>query len=703
MRGHDWGAIREKYPLTEIVGHDVALKRAGREWKGCCPFHNEKSASFTIFDDGQRFHCFGCGASGDVIDYVSRHEGISAADAVARLTGGAAPKLTAQDATAREAWRAEQDAARAKQSADATAKASAAWHSAHAIDGAHPYLDRKGIAPHMARAKAGKLILPIYDADGEIMSVQTIAPDGAKRFFPDAPVMGGRVYIGINMGRTIICEGFATGASIYEAVPDQVCIAYSKLNMTRIAREMAELGRDIMLASDSGCADEMRELAAELDCPVAAPPQTHSDFNDMAQADGTDAVRAVFSEALLAHQQRPEPPEPEPFCAIDFADAIDFNEQDIPVRPWLVPGALLAGATHILAAPGGTGKSLLTLQFAIMLASGKPWGQWRPKRPCKVMVVNAEDDIDEQRRRISAARQVMDAGGYAIPKGGILVADNPSSILTADVDEKTKRLVSTPLVSQLVAMIRHHAIDVVIVDPFAETFSGDENSNNDAKWAMKIWRDDIARATGCAVYLVHHTVKGAGNGAGSADVIRGAGALVNSARLASTLFVMTEDEAESLGVDPEQRYRYVRYDDAKSNQSLVGARSWFEKISVVIGNGPEGSSDGGDEVGALRPWSPAGLETLPKERLAAILDAIDTGYIDSDGVCTDLPFTPNTRGNGARWVGALLMDMVGIEENAAKRMFRAMMDGGMVELRDYINPQNRRTAKGVYVIREGEE
>ena len=68
----DIHAIRAANPLPDIAAKLVALRPAGREWVACCPFHADRSPSFTIYDGGTRFHCFGCGASGDVLDFVQR-------------------------------------------------------------------------------------------------------------------------------------------------------------------------------------------------------------------------------------------------------------------------------------------------------------------------------------------------------------------------------------------------------------------------------------------------------------------------------------------------------------------------------------------------------------------------------------------------------------------------------------------------------
>lgn len=62
----DLAALRQSNPLPEIAASILPLTRHGNEWKGCCPFHSDRTPSFTIFAGGQRFHCFGCVASGEL-------------------------------------------------------------------------------------------------------------------------------------------------------------------------------------------------------------------------------------------------------------------------------------------------------------------------------------------------------------------------------------------------------------------------------------------------------------------------------------------------------------------------------------------------------------------------------------------------------------------------------------------------------------
>lgn len=90
----DLEAIRAAHPLPVVAGAVVKLKRAGNELVGCCPFHADKSPSFTVFDAGRRFHCFGCAADGDVLDFVQRLHRVTLPQAAEMLCGGSMPRAS---------------------------------------------------------------------------------------------------------------------------------------------------------------------------------------------------------------------------------------------------------------------------------------------------------------------------------------------------------------------------------------------------------------------------------------------------------------------------------------------------------------------------------------------------------------------------------------------------------------------------------
>jgi len=95
--------LRARTPLSALVGRRVKLSKSGRNWKGCCPFHGEKSPSFHVYDD--HFHCFGCGAHGDAISFVMQNEGASFPEAVERLAGEAGLDVPKPSPRAAEAER----------------------------------------------------------------------------------------------------------------------------------------------------------------------------------------------------------------------------------------------------------------------------------------------------------------------------------------------------------------------------------------------------------------------------------------------------------------------------------------------------------------------------------------------------------------------------------------------------------------------
>lgn len=89
--------IRARIMLSELIGRKVKVTRAGREFKACCPFHKEKTPSFTINDDKGFYHCFGCGAHGDVIGWTMEYENRSFPEAIEQLAAQAGLEMPRQN------------------------------------------------------------------------------------------------------------------------------------------------------------------------------------------------------------------------------------------------------------------------------------------------------------------------------------------------------------------------------------------------------------------------------------------------------------------------------------------------------------------------------------------------------------------------------------------------------------------------------
>jgi DNA primase len=111
--------LRVRTPLPAIVGRRVRLAKSGRQWKGCCPFHGEKTPSFYVYDDGH-YHCFGCGAHGDAIGFVMQSEGAAFMEAVERLAAEAGLEVPKPTPEAAEAERKRHDLGSVLETAEAS-------------------------------------------------------------------------------------------------------------------------------------------------------------------------------------------------------------------------------------------------------------------------------------------------------------------------------------------------------------------------------------------------------------------------------------------------------------------------------------------------------------------------------------------------------------------------------------------------------
>ncbi|GMM59346.1 DNA primase [Novosphingobium pituita] len=99
--------LRSRIALSGVIGRSIRVQKAGREFKACCPFHNEKTPSFTINDEKGFYHCFGCGAHGDVIRWMTDHQGLPFIEAVKELAAQAGMDMPEMD---RQAARRAQEA-----------------------------------------------------------------------------------------------------------------------------------------------------------------------------------------------------------------------------------------------------------------------------------------------------------------------------------------------------------------------------------------------------------------------------------------------------------------------------------------------------------------------------------------------------------------------------------------------------------------
>lgn len=152
----------------------------------------------------------------------------------------------------------------------------------------HPYLIKKRIQPHSARLYRHALVIPIYNESDQLVNLQFISLEGERKLF----LSGGRKrgcfhIIGDLSEKLLICEGFATGASLYEDSGQRVIVAFDAGNLLPVAKNIRELSPDveIIICGDNDLSsvgqDKAKEAALAIGGKVLIPPLPGKDWNDL--------------------------------------------------------------------------------------------------------------------------------------------------------------------------------------------------------------------------------------------------------------------------------------------------------------------------------------------------------------------------------------------------------------------------------------
>ena len=137
-----------------------------------------------------------------------------------------------------KAMQAASDAERAQVQATARERAAKLWLRARPATNVHPYLQRKGVGAYGIRQMRELLLIPARDVSGELQTLQFIGADGAKRFLSGGKIVGCYCPIGRPLDSLLICEGYATGATLYAATGRAVAVCFSAGNLQPVARAL---------------------------------------------------------------------------------------------------------------------------------------------------------------------------------------------------------------------------------------------------------------------------------------------------------------------------------------------------------------------------------------------------------------------------------------------------------------------------------
>jgi DNA primase len=300
--------IRADYRLSDAVSRRTKLRKAGRNKVGLCPFHNERSPSFYVYDATDGYHCFGCGANGDIIKFVMETERVDFPTACNMITSGDLPVVP----EAEKAKAAEEDAA---ERAAAIDLAHGVWEDSRAADGtpAETYLRSRGITIlpkrfrfvltptwyDMKTGECGKcvpaLVCLITDVADDFLGVQRIfLRDGgrAKANMKNPKLSlgrpaGGAIRIGPPREHVTMVEGPEDGASVAQELgrDQSVWVACGTSMMPRMV--FPPEVRKLTIGGDNNKAGRAAAQAAKvaqqqrgLEVRAVYPDDAFGDWND---------------------------------------------------------------------------------------------------------------------------------------------------------------------------------------------------------------------------------------------------------------------------------------------------------------------------------------------------------------------------------------------------------------------------------------
>src|SRR4051794_22877993 len=353
--------VREAVDMVELVGARTDLRRAGRNWTGLCPFHDERTPSFSVDAEKKLYHCFGCGESGDAIDFVKATEAFDFREAVEHLADrcGVELKLEREDPLAEERRRRRERLLALLERA-ASYYERVLWASPEAAR-AREYLSQRGLEEEVLRSYRvgyapsawdklltgaqsdgfsqeelaaaglaqrgrngglydrfrGRVMFPLADPRGRVLGfgARALRDDQRPKYVNTSEneiYHKGRQLFGIDLARAaaakrgslVAVEGYTDVLALHQAgIEETVAIMGTALTPEQIA-EFARTARVVYLALDADRAgqDAMLRAAAlakkqDVELLVVDMPEGR-DPADVLAADGADAFRALLAGAL---------------------------------------------------------------------------------------------------------------------------------------------------------------------------------------------------------------------------------------------------------------------------------------------------------------------------------------------------------------------------------------------------------------------
>ncbi|TLX44481.1 ATPase [Xanthobacter autotrophicus] len=403
-----------------------------------------------------------------------------------------------------------------------------------------------------------------------------------------------------------------------------------------------DTARGSLMSAAASCGliadDGERATCATIDSGIAAgrlKPREVPDRQQEMRATGTDGGVPAQPEA--------------PRRRISATPWQWVDPKTIPPRRWIYDKHYVRRFVTGTVAPGGVGKSSLIIAEALAISTGRPLLDVLVQEQTNVWYWNGEDPKEELDRRLAGA-----CLHYGIEPADIenrLFIDSGREVPIVIAEKVGERVVvARPMVEEVEEAIRGNDIGTFIVDPFVSSHSVGENDNGAVDRVAKEWAR-IAERCNCAIELVHHVRKAMGEHTYTVEDARGASALIGAVRSARVLNVMSQDDADRAGIEPEHRRLHFRVDNGKANMSPPMERAvWRRLASVGLGNGEDyGLISTEDFVGVVTAWEmPDALQNVRAEHIEKVVAAVKAN--------------PDYRVDvqAGNWIGHVVADVLGL-------------------------------------------
>lgn len=400
---------------------------------------------------------------------------------------------------------------------------------------AHPYLKRKGVKAYRGvrvstwaqrNGKRDCLLIPIRDEFQTIRSLQAIFPDFDAELERDRDYLwngrkeGCYFSIGKPEGAIVVCEGYATGASIHDATGLAVAVAFDKGNLSPVgktlrarfpeARIIFAADNDITQGKPNWGMDKAIEAARAVGGVVAVPELDgqKADFNDLHKAKGAEAVKAAIEAAKAPGEPKTPATMREPASGApgvpdrqkqqDAAISVELVNGSA-VKPeavrWVWDGWLARGKLHMCAGKAGTGKTSLSLALAATITKGGRFPDGTRAAVGSVLIWSGEDDIKDSLvpRLIACGADMAKVYfvGAAVGTDGQRATFDPAK----DVPALLASIGGIP------------DLALLIVDPVVSVVVRDSHHNAEVRRALSPLVE-LASKTDCAMLGISHFSKG---------------------------------------------------------------------------------------------------------------------------------------------------------------------------------------------------